>query len=81
MGKGKERHNPSKPQNNFYKGCAYDDGTIGKECMYPWSSKCDGNMYKCRKLYFHHLASLSESEKKKFSEKFGEEVGAPRTNY
>ena len=32
MGKGKPRHNPDKPQNNF-KHCTYDDGTRGKECV------------------------------------------------
>ena len=80
MGKGKPRHNPDKPQNNF-KHCAYDDGTRGKECRRPWSYKCDGNMYKCRKLYFQYLASLSEKEKNSFTEGWGTEIGAPRTNY
>ena len=80
MRRDKPRHNPDKPQNNF-KYCAYDDGTKGKECNRPWSYKCDGNMYKCRKLYFQHLASLSEKEKSLFTEKWGTEIGAPRTNY
>lgn len=34
MGKGKPRHNPDKPANN-YTGCLYDDGTLWKECNYP----------------------------------------------
>ena len=80
MGKGKPRHKPQKPQNNF-KHCAYDDGTEGKECNYPWSFHCDGDMYKCRKLYFQHLATLSDEKRAEFTEKWGDEIGAPRTNY
>lgn len=77
----KPRHDPNKPQNNF-NHCAYDDGTIGKECNYPWARYCDGNMYKCRKLYFQHLATLSEKKKNEFYEKYGDtDIGAPRTNY
>ena len=48
MGKGKPRHNPDKPQNNF-KHCAYDDDTKWKECNFPWADKCTGDMYKCKK--------------------------------
>ena len=80
MWKGKPRHNPQKPQNNF-NHCAYDDGTKGKECNRPWSYRCDGNMYKCRKLYFQYLASLSDEKRAEFTEKCGDEIGAPRTNY
>lgn len=34
MGKGKPRHNPDKPANN-YGHCPYDDSTLWKECNYP----------------------------------------------
>ena len=81
MGKGKPRHNPDKPQNNF-KHCAYDDETVCKECNRPYSNKCDGNMYKCYKLFLQHLATLSEKKKKDFLEKYGDmKWGASRTNY
>ena len=80
MGKGKPRHNPQKPQNNF-KHCAYDDGTKGKECNYPWSCRRDGDMYKSRKLYFHHLASVSDEMRAEVTNLWGYKIGAPRTNY
>ena len=46
--------------------CPYDDGTKWKECNYPWSNKCDGNIFKCTKLKLQHNASLGpNSENKK----------------
>lgn len=82
MGKGKPRHNPDKPQNNF-NHCPYDDGTVGKECWRPYSGKCDGNMYKCYKLFLQHLATLSEKKRRDFLDNCNENIkwGAPRTNY
>lgn len=84
MGKNNPRHNPDKPQNRF-KHCAYDDGTKWKECGFPWSGKCVGDMYKCKKLYLQHLATLSPEKRDKFVEEYerveGHPFGAPRTNY
>lgn len=80
----KPRHNPDKPQNKF-KYCAYDDGTRCKECHFPWSHLCTGDMYKCKKLYHQHLATLSDEKKRNFTEKYerieGHPFGVPRTNY
>lgn len=84
MGKNKPRHNPDKPQNRF-KNCAYDDDTVGKECGFPWSNKCQGDMYKCKKLYFQHLATLTPEKRDKFTEDYERieehSFGVPRTNY
>lgn len=30
------------------------------ECNAPWSDKCDGNVFKCAKLKYHHLASINK---------------------
>jgi len=78
MGKGKPRQNPEKPQNNMSESCPYDDGSRGKECGYPWGMKCDGDRYKCRKLYFQHLATLSDEAREEFTERFGTKCGAPK---
>lgn len=84
MGKNKPRHNPDKPQNRF-KHCAYDDGTKHKECGFPWADKCTGDMYKCKKLYLQHLATLSPEKRDRFIEEYerieGHSFGVPRTNY
>ena len=77
MGKNKPRWYPDKPQNNYWY-CAYDDGTKYKECGYPWAFKCNGNKHMCKKLYFQHLASLSQHMR--------EQINVPpycesRTNY
>ena len=42
--------------------CPYDDGTLGKECLRPWSTHCDGNIFKCQKLKLQHLASRGKNE-------------------
>ena len=84
MGKNKPRYNPEKPQNRFKK-CAYDDDTVYKECGYPWANKCQGDMYKCKKLYLQHLATLTPGKRDKFTEDYermkGHSFGVPRTNY
>lgn len=84
MGKGKPRHNPDKPQNRF-KHCAYDDYTKWKECNFPWADKCTGDMYKCKKLYLQHLATLTPEKRRLFTEKYeqieGHPFGVPRVNY
>ena len=69
MGKGKSRHNPDKPANN-YDHCPYDDSTLWKECRYPWANRCTGQ-HSCYKLYLQHLATLSEKDRDAFTEKFG----------
>ena len=69
MGKGKPRHNPDKPANN-YDHCPYDDSTLWKECRYPWANRCTGQ-HSCYKLYLQHLATLSEKDRNAFTEKFG----------
>lgn len=84
MGKNKPRLYTDKPQNNF-KHCAYDDKTRNKECGYPWAFKCDGNMYRCRKLYFQNMASLTPDKRDRFTTNYeqinGHPFGVPRTNY
>lgn len=84
MGKNKPRHNLDKPQNKF-KYCAYDDSTVDKECGFPWANKCQGDMYKCKKLYLQHLATLTPEKRGNFTEKYeriqGHPFGVPRTNY
>jgi len=42
--------------------CPYDDGTVGKECLRPWSTHCDGNIFKCLKLKLQHLAGRGKNE-------------------
>lgn len=84
MGKNKPRWYPDKPQNNF-KHCAYDDNTKNKECGYPWAFKCDGDMYRCRKLYFQNMASLTPDKRDRFTTNYeqinGHPFGVPRTNH
>lgn len=83
MGKNKPRHNPDKPQNHFAEHCPYDDGTKWKECNNEWADKCDGNRYRCYKLYLQHLATLSEKKKQEYAEMYERNHilnGAPRTN-
>lgn len=77
MGKGKPRHNPDKPANN-YTGCPYDDDTLWKECNYPWANRCTGQ-HSCYKLYLQHLATLSEKDRENFTEKYGK-FEVPRSN-
>lgn len=43
--------------------CPYDDGTVFKECGLRWADKCDGNRMKCKKLMYHHIASITEKER------------------
>lgn len=60
----KERKPRTKEQPLYYAGkCPYDDGTKYKECNRPWSHLCDGNIHKCAKLKYHHLASLSDKKR------------------
>ena len=84
MGKNKPRLYTDKPQNNF-NHCAYDDNTRYKECGYPWAFKCDGDMYRCKKLYLQHLSTLTPDKRNKFTREYeqinGHSFGVPRTNY
>jgi len=80
MGKGKPRHNPEKPENRISGHCPYHDGTRWNECGWPWANKCNDDRHQCRKLYLQHLATLSEKERDAFTEKYGSEIGVPRTN-
>ena len=61
----KTRKPRTKKQKNCYEDahCSYDDGSYGKECLKPWSHKCDGNIHKCCHLKMQYLASLSEKKK------------------
>lgn len=81
MKANKPRHNPNKPENKLGEHCPYDDGTRWKECNRPWADHCDGNRYKCYKLFLQHRASLS-TEKRDIEAKQDEQYknGAPRTN-
>lgn len=51
--------------------CEWWDGGH-PECMMAWAHKgdkgCNGNPFACRKLYYQHLASLSDAEKAKMDE-------------
>jgi len=53
--------------------CEWWDGGY-PECMLNWAHKgdkgCNGNPFVCRKLYYQHLASLSDAEKAKIGELF-----------
>jgi len=53
--------------------CEWWDGGY-PECMLNWAYKgkggCNGNPFVCKKLYYQHLASLSDAEKAKIGELF-----------
>ena len=75
MGKGKERLYPEKKQNN-YTYCTYADNPdedVLQECMMHWSNRCKGNLHMCKKLKYQFLASLSEKEREKCKELYGDE--------
>lgn len=63
----KPRKPRTKEQNPAYLSghCPYDDGTLYKECGKPWAHLCGGDIHKCKKLKYKHLASLSEKEREK----------------
>lgn len=62
MGKGKARHNPDKPQNNYGKYCqAYDGYTChGGDCNDI--RECKGNRHNCVKAFYHRAASRSNTQ-------------------
>ena len=33
------------------------------ECSYPWWKQCDGNLFNCCKLRYHHLATRKDTNK------------------
>ena len=83
MGKGKERHNPDKPQNTVGDLCDhYDIHTNGFEfchCptpkIYWWTTTdgkldCEGNPHNCLKVKRKFLASLSDNEREKIIAKY-----------
>lgn len=39
--------------------CEWWDGGY-PECFFPWSEKCEGNPFVCKKLYMHHIASAKK---------------------
>jgi hypothetical protein len=42
--------------------CPYDDDTKWKECGREWADKCEGNIFKCKKLKLQHLASRGKNK-------------------
>jgi len=66
MGKGKPRHNPSKPQNcgsvcSFYEVVAGKDVYMGGGL--PWVKYCSGNPHNCKKAEYKFMASLPEHKR------------------
>ena len=65
MGKGKPRHNPDKPQNNYPTRCPYYDscnGVVYCEGGYTGAAKvCKGNRHNCIKTKYHLVASLKQN--------------------
>lgn len=73
----KERKPRTKKQDWRFenKKCSYYDGVSSNgnhihECMYPWNSKCEGDIHKCYKLKLHWLASLPDKKRKTEQEKY-----------
>lgn len=46
---------------NFYD---HDNDLI--ECDYPRNKRCDGDIFKCKKLKYQWLASITDKEKEKY---------------
>lgn len=43
--------------------CQYwDEGC--PECLLHWNNRCEGNPYKCKKLYYQYLASSKKIDDK-----------------
>lgn len=60
---------PRTKEQIYPKHCSYDDGTVWKECNFPWANRCDGNIHKCAKLKMQHLASLSDKDREEYIKK------------
>lgn len=50
---------------SFGTECDWWDGGY-PECFLPWSGKCKGNPFICKKLYYQHLASAKKIDQQAF---------------
>jgi hypothetical protein len=70
MSKGKPRHNPDKPQNNYGGICPYyeeyPNGSASCENSFIANVNiCKGNPHNCVKIKYHKLACRSDKQKLK----------------